>query len=96
LGRSRLGVDAETAVAGSMTGDGRATPRTVGHSGDATHTGARGSGAPTYGYLFFSVKFSVLKTQGSPEWLRSRSAAAFADEFQQQVAISVLADVHEK
>ncbi|MEU6481085.1 hypothetical protein ABZ858_30290 [Streptomyces sp. NPDC047017] len=35
---------------------------------------------------------------GSSSWprLRSRSAAAFIDEFQQQSAISAFADVHEK
>ncbi|GAA2351082.1 hypothetical protein [Streptomyces violaceusniger] len=30
------------------------------------------------------------------KWLRSLSATAFVDEFQQQSAISRLADVHEK
>jgi hypothetical protein len=29
-------------------------------------------------------------------WLRSRSAAAFVDEFQRQLAINALADVHGK
>jgi hypothetical protein len=32
---------------------------------------------------------------GGPDWLRSSSAAAFVDEFQQHLMINLLVDVHE-